>query len=203
MLGSSPRPLGGRIKKSMKQSPGREVVHSWGNSSWLYNHRLAEEPGQEGGGFKGSPSSSFPEPGGFPLLSQWRLQGKQFSPVLLVICCCSSRSRSTLFPEEPWLGEAEAENAQLAPRPFSHFPRSHPGGNASRIGRQRLSREALEETSFPLRAWRHVSPGGWLLTSPQSSVPSPRAPVLGQCLLLNETGAAFGPTLPTRPGEMI
>ena len=39
MLGSSPRPLGGRIKKSMKQSPGREVVHSWGDSSWLYNHR--------------------------------------------------------------------------------------------------------------------------------------------------------------------
>ncbi|CAI9153471.1 unnamed protein product [Rangifer tarandus platyrhynchus] len=38
------------------------------------------------------------------------------------------------------------------------------------------------DLSFPLRAWRHVNPGGWLLTSPQSSVPSPRAPVLGQCL---------------------
>ena len=146
MLGSSPRPLGGRIKKLMKQSPGWEVVHSWGHSSWLSSHRIAEESGQEGRGFEGSPWASFPEPGGFPRSPRGVSRVSCFLQFCRPSSDAAAEAASTPFPEEPWLREAEAENAQLAPRPFSHFLRSRPSGSANWIGRRRPSREALEET---------------------------------------------------------
>lgn len=59
---------------------------------------------------------------------------------------CSSRSRSRLFPRQPCGGDADAEDAQLAPSPFSQFLGSSPARSANHDGRRLPSIRAWEVT---------------------------------------------------------
>lgn len=178
----------------MKQSPGWEVVLSWGHSSWLSSHRIAEESSQEGRGFEDSPWASFPEPGGFPHSPRGISRVSCFLQLCWPSSDATAEATSTPFPEEPWLRGSRGRERPTGPTPLQPLP-EEPSRWKCQLDWQAAAVQggSGRDLSFPLRARRHVNPGGWLLTSPQSSVPSPRAPMLGQCLLLNETGGSFWP----------